>query len=50
MGCQTDIAKEIVVEQEADYVLATKGNQDTLYEGFKDLFAYAQETAFRNEN
>ena len=28
MGCQTDIARKIV-EQEADYVLALKGNQDT---------------------
>ena len=47
MGCQTEIAKEIV-EQEADYVLATKGNQGTLHEGVKDLFAYAREIEFKD--
>ena len=44
---QTEIAREIVVEQEADYVLALKGNQGTLYEGVKDLFAYAQEVDYQ---
>ena len=31
MGCQTEIAREIV-EADADYVLAVKGNQPTLHE------------------
>ncbi len=47
MGTQTEIAKEIVVEQEADYVLALKGNQGTLHEGVKDLFAYAQKVDYQ---
>jgi predicted transposase YbfD/YdcC len=47
MGCQTEIATEIVVEQEADYVLAAKGNQGTLHEGVKDLFVYAQEIDYQ---
>lgn len=47
MGTQTEIAKEIVVEQEADYVLALKGNQGTLHAGVKDLFAYAQEVDYQ---
>ena len=42
MGCQKDIAKTIV-EKEADYVLALKGNQGTLHDDvqlfFEDLLA-----------
>ena len=38
MGCQTDIAKRII-EAEADYVLALKGNQGTLHEQVQDSFA-----------
>ena len=34
MGCQKEIAKKIR-EQEADYLLALKGNQGTLYEDVK---------------
>jgi predicted transposase YbfD/YdcC len=45
MGCQTEIAQKIV-NQEADYVLAVKGNQGNLYAGIIDLFAYAQEINF----
>lgn len=37
MGCQTEIAKQIV-EQEADYCLAVKGNQPTLSQGIVDHF------------
>lgn len=37
MGCQTEIAAAIV-EREADYVLAVKGNQPTLHEGIQDFF------------
>ena len=45
LGCQTEIAQQIIA-QDADYVLALKGNQGTLYEAAKDLFDYAQETAY----
>jgi predicted transposase YbfD/YdcC len=37
MGCQTEIAREIV-NAKADYVLAAKGNQPTLHQGIKDFF------------
>jgi predicted transposase YbfD/YdcC len=37
MGCQTEIAKQIV-NAEADYCLAVKGNQPTLHEGIQDFF------------
>ena len=37
MGCQTEIAREIVAA-EADYCLAVKGNQPTLHEGIEDFF------------
>ena len=47
IGCQTDIA-ELIVEQEADYVLAVKGNQGTLHQDVQSLFAYAQEIGFKD--
>ncbi len=37
MGCQTEIAQEIV-DASADYVLAVKGNQPTLHEGIAEFF------------
>lgn len=37
MGCQVEIAREIV-NAKADYVLATKGNQPTLFQGAVDFF------------
>lgn len=37
MGCQTEIAKQIV-QADADYVLAVKGNQPTLHQGIVDFF------------
>lgn len=37
MGCQTEIARQIV-DAEADYCLAAKGNQPTLYQGLVDFF------------
>ena len=37
MGCQRDIAQKIV-EKEADYLLAVKGNQGKLHEAFKKHF------------
>lgn len=36
-GCQTEIAAQIV-EQQADYVLAVKGNQPTLHAAVEDFF------------
>jgi predicted transposase YbfD/YdcC len=37
MGCQTEIAAAIVAE-DADYVLAVKGNQPTLHDGIAKFF------------
>ena len=48
MGCQKKIAKKIVKEKEADYVLALKGNQSGLFEDVKALFERVQETGFEN--
>lgn len=47
IGCQTDIA-ELIVIQEADYVLALKGNQGTLHQDVQGLFVYAQEIGFKD--
>lgn len=47
MGCQTKIA-QLIVEAEGDYVLALKGNQETLHNDVQDLLAYAQEINFRD--
>ncbi|WP_099143516.1 ISAs1 family transposase, partial [Xenorhabdus kozodoii] len=38
MGCQTKIAEQIV-QQEGDYLLAVKGNQETLYRAVKKALA-----------
>jgi predicted transposase YbfD/YdcC len=46
MGCQKAIAQTIV-EQNADYVLAVKGNQGQLYQDVADWFAHAQQVAFQ---
>jgi len=45
MGCQTAIARTII-DREADYVLALKENQETLYHEVVHLFADAQATGF----
>lgn len=42
MGCQTDIAKQIVT-QGADYVLSLKENQPTLYQDVCAIFSCAEE-------
>lgn len=47
MGCQTDIA-EYICKQEADYVLALKENQKTLYQHAVDWFDFAAQTDFRH--
>jgi predicted transposase YbfD/YdcC/predicted DNA-binding protein (UPF0251 family) len=39
MGCQTEIAQAIL-DAKADYVLAVKGNQQTLYDGLAWFFCY----------
>ena len=41
MGCQRDIAEQII-EQEADYILAVKGNQGTLEENIKDTIRFVK--------
>ena len=51
MGCQTDIAKAIVAKR-ADYLLAVKGNQKSLYQAVQHAFAEslaAQEKAYQIE-
>ena len=45
MGCQTEIVQTIV-EQEADYVLALKGNQGNLSQDVQEAFAYGQISDF----
>jgi predicted transposase YbfD/YdcC len=45
MGCQTEIAEKIV-EKQADYVLAVKGNQPTLHTGIMELFLDHMEDDF----
>ncbi len=47
MGCQTEIAKQIVAG-EGDFCLAVKGNQPTLYRGIEDHFAKHLEDDFAN--
>ena len=44
MGCQTAIARQ-VVEQEADYVLALKGNQASVHDRVRLAFADARRAA-----
>src|SRR4028118_236219 len=45
MGCQKEIATAIV-EKQADYVLALKGNQGSLFEDVQWLFNQAQSVEF----
>ncbi len=45
MGCQTAIAEHVLM-QDADYVLALKENQPTLYEEVVDTFAQARSSGF----
>lgn len=42
MGCQREIAQKIL-DREADYVLALKGNQGSLYRDVEETFQMAQE-------
>jgi predicted transposase YbfD/YdcC len=45
MGCQTEIARKIV-EKQADYVLAVKGNQPSLHDGIMEFFLGHMEDDF----
>ena len=45
MGCQREIAQQIVAQQ-ADYVLALKGNQGNLHEEVVQVFEHARRTNF----
>jgi predicted transposase YbfD/YdcC len=46
MGCQTEIAAQIVAQQ-GDYVLALKGNQGNIHQDVQQLFDHAQQQNFR---
>ena len=46
MGCQTEIAAQIVAQQ-GDYVLALKANQGNLYQAVQQLFDHAHNQNFR---
>jgi len=48
MGCQTAIAGKIR-EKKADYILAVKENQQTLYKDIRDYFAYLESKEGRGE-
>ena len=47
MGTQKDIARKIVKDKEADYVLALKKNQENLYKDVEDYFIFAREENFK---
>ena len=47
MGCQKEIARQIV-DHEADYVLALKGNQGNLHKDIALFFEHAQQCEFRD--
>ena len=48
MGCQTEIAEQII-QQEGDYLLAVKKNQEHLYEDIEWLFNLATMANFAEE-
>lgn len=48
MGTQKDIAKKIIKEKEADYVLALKKNHETLYNDVADYFQSAVQEGFED--
>lgn len=47
IGCQTEIA-DVIVQRNADYLLAVKENQGQLYQDIQDLFAGCREVNFRD--
>lgn len=46
MGCQKEIAAQII-DKQADYLLALKGNQKGLFEDVQRVFSYAAQTEFQ---
>lgn len=48
MGCQTEIAQQIV-EQDGDYLLAVKKNQEYLFEDIDHLFKHSNAENFKAE-
>ena len=49
MGCQKKIAK-VIIDKEADYLLAVKDNQPKLHQAVQDYFTQANEMAFEGYN
>lgn len=49
IGCQQDIAEQII-DQEADYLLAVKGNQENLQDDIAFFFDLAEQNAFSRVN
>lgn len=47
MGCQRNIADQII-KQEAEYILAVKGNQGSLHESIKKAFKHAADKKFED--
>jgi len=50
LNCQKGIAKKIVKEKKADYVLALKGNHPLLLEEVEEYFTYAEARGFNGED
>lgn len=48
MGTQKDIAKKKIKEKGADYVLALKKNQETLYKDVEEYFQFAKTENFKD--
>jgi predicted transposase YbfD/YdcC len=49
MGCQKDIAKKIVKEKKADYILALKDNHPLLCDEVREYFKDAEQDGFKSE-
>lgn len=49
MGCQTEIARKIV-DAQANYVLAVKRNQPSLYEAIEEYFRWAENDPTEKQN
>jgi len=49
MGCQKKIA-DVIVEQEADYLLAVKDNQPILHQAIRNYFEEANHASFEEYN
>ncbi len=49
MGCQKKIA-EVIIEQEADYLLAVKDNQPTVHQAIQNYFEQANKASFEGYN